>query len=57
LVQPSKHKPKRKLDFKKRFGGPVKYEGPATDVVGMLLRSMARRMTRPFLASPAMAEM
>ena len=37
LVQPSKRGPKRKLDFKKRFGGPVKYDLPATDVVGMLL--------------------
>ena len=37
LVQPSKREPKRKLDFKKRFGGAVKYDLPASDVVGMLL--------------------
>jgi len=37
LVQPSKRVPKRKLDFKKRFGGAVKNNLPNTDVVGMLL--------------------
>ena len=37
LVQPSKRESKRKLDFKKRFGGAVKYDLPNTDVVGMLL--------------------
>ena len=37
LVQPSKREPKRKLDFKKRFGGAVKHDLPNTDVVGMLL--------------------
>jgi antitoxin (DNA-binding transcriptional repressor) of toxin-antitoxin stability system len=38
LVQPSKRESKRKLDFKKRFGGLVKYDLPNTDVVGMLLQ-------------------
>jgi len=38
LVQPSKRESKRKLDFKKRFGGPVKYDLPNTDVVGMMLQ-------------------
>ena len=37
LVQPSRHQPKRKLDWRKRFGVPVKQNGPPTDVVGMLL--------------------
>jgi antitoxin (DNA-binding transcriptional repressor) of toxin-antitoxin stability system len=38
LVQPSKREPKRKPDFKKRFGGAVKSDLPTTDVVGMLLQ-------------------
>ena len=38
LVEPSKSKRSRKLDWKRRFGVPVtKYE-PRTDVVGLLLR-------------------
>ena len=37
LVQPAARPRMRKLDFKKRFGTPVKSRGPATDVVGMLL--------------------
>jgi antitoxin (DNA-binding transcriptional repressor) of toxin-antitoxin stability system len=37
LVQPSKRDQKRKLDFRKRFGGAMKYDLPNSDVVGMLL--------------------
>lgn len=37
LVQPASRAKRRKLDFKKRFGGPVKHLGRNTDVLGMLL--------------------
>jgi antitoxin (DNA-binding transcriptional repressor) of toxin-antitoxin stability system len=37
LVQPAARARTRKLDFKTRFGRPVKPRGPATDVLGMLL--------------------
>jgi antitoxin (DNA-binding transcriptional repressor) of toxin-antitoxin stability system len=38
LVQPEKRRPKRKLNFKRRFGETVKSKRPQTDVVGLLLR-------------------
>lgn len=37
LVQPVKRPSSLKIDFLKRFGEPVRYEGPQTDIVGMLL--------------------
>jgi antitoxin (DNA-binding transcriptional repressor) of toxin-antitoxin stability system len=37
LVQPAARTRTRKLDFRKRFGAPVRSRGPATDVLGMLL--------------------
>jgi antitoxin (DNA-binding transcriptional repressor) of toxin-antitoxin stability system len=38
LVEPSKIKRLRKLDWKKRFAAPVTEDEPRTDVVGLLLR-------------------
>ena len=38
LVEPSKSKRSRKLDWKGRFGAPVTDDEPRTDVVGLLLR-------------------
>ena len=38
LVEPSKSKRSRKLDWKRRFGVPVTEDEPRTDVVGLLLR-------------------
>ncbi|HYY31728.1 MAG TPA: hypothetical protein VE860_27535 [Chthoniobacterales bacterium] len=38
LVEPSKSKSSRKLDWKKRFGAPGLVDVPRTDVVGQLLR-------------------
>jgi antitoxin (DNA-binding transcriptional repressor) of toxin-antitoxin stability system len=38
LVQPISREPKRKLDFKRRFGGPIKRLGPRTDVLDTLLK-------------------
>jgi antitoxin (DNA-binding transcriptional repressor) of toxin-antitoxin stability system len=38
LVEPSKSKRSRKLDWKRRFGAAVAGDEPRTDVVGLLLR-------------------
>lgn len=38
LVEPSKGKRSRKLDWKKRFGSAIRGDEPRTDVVGLLLR-------------------
>ena len=38
LVEPSKSKRSRKLDWKRRFGAAVTDDEPRTDVVGLLLR-------------------
>ena len=38
LVEPSRSKRSRKLDWKRRFGVPVTEDEPRTDVVGLLLR-------------------
>lgn len=38
LVQPAKRPSAFKLDFAKRFGEPIGYSGPQTDVLGMLLK-------------------
>jgi hypothetical protein len=34
LVQPTARTRTRKLDFRKRFGAPLRNRGPATDVLG-----------------------
>lgn len=38
LVQPTGREPKRKLDFKRRFGSEISSSGKNTDVLGMLLQ-------------------